>query len=130
MKKAEFSVPAMYADHHVAEVRRILEAIPGVSEIYASSAFQAVEVEYDPAVTNDLDIAVKLDEAGYLGEWSLPKEASVATYQSDDQQAYFRHTAVYESSRNLMGFTQQVKYEGRPLWPCPGFGVIRKQMEE
>ncbi len=76
MKTVTFEVPNLYGDHHVVEVRRILLEIPGVVDVYASSAFRMVEVSFDPEKTNDLVIALALDESGYLGEWSVPMEAS------------------------------------------------------
>lgn len=127
MKKHTFEVPALYGDHHVSEVRRLLTEIPGVQEVYASSAFQIIEVTYDENLTNDLEIAKKLDEAGYLGEWSLPIEINVPHDQG--QKPFFRHTQVFETARQVVGFSQQVSYSGRPLWPCPGMGVI-KTMED
>ena len=48
METTTYEIPSMYGDHHVIEVRRILQLIPGVEEVYASSAFQAVEVTFDP----------------------------------------------------------------------------------
>jgi copper chaperone CopZ len=51
MTSVTIDLPAMYADHHVVEVRRILFEIPGVKAVDASSAFQVVKVEYDPAAT-------------------------------------------------------------------------------
>ena len=77
MQTKRFEMPALFADHHVLEVRRILLELPGVTEVYASSAFQVVEVQYDESKINDLQIAMKLDEAGYLGEWTIPAEAGV-----------------------------------------------------
>jgi len=132
MKKVSYEVPAMYGDHHVQEVRRLLLDIPGVSEVYASSAFRLVEVSYDPAMTNDLDISVKLDNAGYMGEWSTTVEADIADNENKEAggQNYFRHTAIYEQSRQVIGFSQNVSYQGRSLWPCPGMGPIRGMDEE
>ena len=52
MEKTDIAVPAMYGDHHVLEVRRILLAMPGVEDVYASSGFQTVQVTYDPAKAN------------------------------------------------------------------------------
>ena len=98
MKTVTYDLPNLYGDHHVLEVRRILLEISGVVDVYASSAFRMVEVTYDPALTNDLDIAVKLDESGYLGEWSMPMEAGASTYLGDRSRSYFRHTAVYETT--------------------------------
>ena len=130
MKTVTYDLPNLYGDHHVLEVRRILLEIPGVVDVYASSAFRMVEVTYDPALTNDLDIAVKLDESGYLGEWSMPMEAGASTYLGDRSRSYFRHTAVYETTRQVVSFSQNVSYTGRPLWTCPGMGVIKNKMED
>jgi len=130
VKTVTYDLPNLYGDHHVLEVRRILLEISGVVDVYASSAFRMVEVTYDPALTNDLDIAVKLDESGYLGEWSMPMEAGASTYLGDRSRSYFRHTAVYETTRQVVSFSQNVSYTGRPLWTCPGMGVIKNKMED
>ena len=128
MEKFTLELPTMYGDHHVIEVRRILLALPGVVDVYASSAFQVVEVTYDPAQINDLQIKMKLDEAGYLGEWSIVTEPEAAASQQGRDQ-FSRHTTVYEQTKQVISFAQQVPYIGRPLWPCPGMGVI-KTMDE
>jgi copper chaperone CopZ len=131
MQKVTYETPSLYGDHHVIEVRRILSALPGVSDVYASSAFQIVEVTYDPEKINDLEIALKLDEAGYLGEWTVPIEAGATSYHAAaGLKPYFRHTAAYEQTRLVVSFAQNVSYLGRPLWPCPGMGVISKPVEE
>jgi copper chaperone CopZ len=129
MKKTTIELPTLYGDHHVVEVRRILLEIPGVEEVYASSSFQLVEVSYDPEKVNDLEISIKLDEAGYLGEWSIPVEAGVAEHLKETAQSFSRHTAVYETSRKVVSFAQKVNESGRPLWPCPGMGVMRRVEE-
>lgn len=129
MKTVTIKLPTMYGDHHVIEVRKLLMAIPGVENVYASSSFGIVEVVYDPAKVNDLEISMKLDEAGYLGEWSVPIEAGVVAQQESGKKPYFRHTAVYETTRQVVSFAQATTAPGRPLWPCPGMGVI-KPMEE
>ena len=129
MKTVTINVPNMYGDHHVVEVRHILMEMPGVIDVYASSAFRAVEVEYDEIQINDLEMTLVLDEAGYLSEWSVPIEAGTSTYQEDRSQTFFRHTAVYENTQQVVSFAQKVPYQGRPMWNCPGMGVI-KPMEE
>jgi copper chaperone CopZ len=129
MKQAIFEVPALYGDHHVIEVRRILLEIPGVQDVYASSAFQQVEVTYDPDKVDEQTISAKLGEAGYSGELPFPTEVNVAANE-DRSLTYFRHTAVYETNRQVVSFSQNVAYTGRPLWNCPGFGVIKNKMEE
>jgi hypothetical protein len=120
----------MYGDHHVVEVRRILAAVPGVLDIYASSAFRVVQVTYDESQTNDLDLQVSLDNAGYLGEWSILTETGMAVGSGEGTPPYMRHTITYEQVRQTVSFTQTVGYQGRPLWPCPGMGLIKGMDEE
>ena len=129
MQTKTFDVPTLYGDHHVIEIRRILLEIPGVVDVYASSSFQVVEVSYDETKVNDLEIAVKLDQAGYLGEWTIPVEIGVFPQSETVQEPFFRHTEVYETTRNVVGFSQNVSYSGRPLWPCPGMNPSKKVEE-
>jgi copper chaperone CopZ len=130
METKVFEVPALYADHHVTEVRKILLGLEGVTNVYASSAFQVVEVTYDENKVNDLEIAVKLDDAGYLGEWSLPIETGTAAQTTQGQNPYFRHSTTYETTKQTVSFGQKVSYQGRPLWHCPGIGAVRMDEEE
>lgn len=130
METAVIEIPTMYGDHHVLEVRKILLAIPGVNDVYASSNFGVVKVTFDPSLTNELEIKMKLDEAGYLGEWTMPVEFISAEEKFGDQPKFFRHTDVYETVKGVVTFTQNVNYTGRPLWPCPGMGIIREKMED
>jgi copper chaperone CopZ len=131
MQTKRFEMPALFADHHVLEVRRILLELPGVKEVYASSAFQVVEVKYDESQINDLQLAMKLDEAGYLGEWTIPAEVGPeAQRTASEPRPFFRHSAVYETTKKTVAFAQRVGYQGRPLWHCPGMGTIRVHQEE
>jgi len=130
MEKKSFELPAMYADHHVVEVRRLLLEIPGVQDVYASSAFQVADVTFDPDQVSADELAEKLSEAGYLGEFSVVAEAGKPAVSSNGDETYFRHTEVYEQTKGTIGFTQEVSYVGRPLWPCPGMGVIKSMEEE
>lgn len=130
MEKKSYDLPAMYADHHVVEVRRILLEMPGVDDVYASSAFQVVEVTYDPDLIEEPEIAGKLEEAGYLGELTINAEAGTPATSKNGDGVYFRHTEVYEQTKETIGFAQNVSYAGRPLWPCPGLGVIKTIEEE
>jgi copper chaperone CopZ len=129
MKTKSFEAPALYGDHHVTEVRRILLEMEGVTEVYASSAFQIIEITYDEARINDLEIAVKLDEAGYLGEWTVPVEIGTSPDQPVGQKPYFRHSTTYETVKQTVSFAQRVNYQGRPLWHCPGIGVVKMDEE-
>jgi copper chaperone CopZ len=115
----------MYGDHHVTAVRRLLLALPGVKGVYASSSFRVVEVQYDEKYLSPAQLEAALQEAGYMGDLSIPAETGVAvTQDGSGGQTYFRHTAAFEQTGKSVGFTQQVSYQGRPLWPCPGMGAI------
>ena len=124
MEKIKLDLPAMYGDHHVTEVRRILLLLPGVSQIYASSAFRQAEISFDPAVISSAQISEALANAGYIGE--LPAFTEAATASSETSvPGVPRHTVIYEQTRQYVSFTQNIAAQGRPLWPCPGMGVIR-----
>ena len=124
METKAFEAPALYGDHHVSEVQRILKELPGVEDVYASSAFQAIEVTFDKKKITADKIAARLEEAGYLGEIPMLAEAGVAVEKKEGD-GIFRHTAVYETVKQTVSFAQRVQYQGRPLWPCPGLGVVK-----
>jgi copper chaperone CopZ len=126
MQTFTLALPALYGDHHVIEVRRILLALPGVEEVYASSSFHIVEVVYDPGRVDEETIIACLGEAGYLDSLDTPVEPAAASYQADGPAASFRHTAAYAQTRQVVSFAHNVAYAGRPLWPCPGMGPIEK----
>lgn len=133
METASISVPAMYGDHHVLEVRRILLALPGVAAVNASSCFHTVTVDYDPTKASIAEIRARLDEAGYLEALPVPVETGTAVSQDAkrDEEIFFRHTAVYEQIKQMVSFAQHVGHTGRSLWPCPGVGVIKRaELEE
>lgn len=131
MKTVTYETPVIYGDHHVLEVRRILSELQGVTDIYVSSAFHVVQVEYDPKKINDLEIAKKLDEAGYLGEWTIPIEIAAKPLGEEGDKPFFRHTETYETIKHTVSFAQTVATQGRPLWPCPGMGLTNKnKMDE
>jgi copper chaperone CopZ len=129
VKTTQIEVPAMYADHHVLEVRRILLELPGVTAVLASSGFQLVEVTYDPAEIEETVIHETLAAHGYLGGMLTPAEPGKAAYKNEAN-SFFRHTEAMESTRNMVSFAQKVAVTGRPLWNCPGFGVIKTTMED
>lgn len=124
MKTMNVSVPAMYGDHHVAEVRRLLLALPGVQDVYASSAFQVAEVTFDPAQIESAVIERTLGDAGYLGELAMPAESGRPVTESNGSAKYYRHTAVYAQTGRAVGFGQTVVSDNRALWPCPGMGPV------
>jgi len=75
METITIDLPKMYGDHHVTDVRRILLAMPGVEDVYASSAFRVARARIDPAKISEADLRAKLEEAGYLGDQSIETEA-------------------------------------------------------
>ncbi len=123
METKTFEAPALYGDHHVTEVRRILLELTGVVDVYASSAFQTIEVTFDPEKISAEAISTRLEEAGYLGEIPMLAETGTAVQRKEGDE-FFRHTAVYETVKTV-SFAQRVNYEGRPLWPCPGLGTVK-----
>jgi excisionase family DNA binding protein len=65
MENTLFTIPSMYADHHVIAVRQALLALSGVEEVWASSAWQQVQVTYDPVTLSPDDLSQALEHAGY-----------------------------------------------------------------
>jgi len=125
MQKTVFDVPTMYGDHHVLEVRRILFELRGVEDVNASSCFQTIEVSYDPAKVSEEELKARLGEAGYLDEMQIPVESGIPAQKAQSNgNAYFRHTTAFEQTKQVVNFAQTVTYSGRPLWSCPGIGVI------
>jgi len=125
VEKLTIDLPAMYGDHHVVEVRRILLELPGVEDVYASSSFRAAEISFDPAKIETETITSKLDESGYLGELPIPEETDVPATEGNGKKPFFRHTEAYEETKKVVSFAQNVGFEGRALWPCPGMEPIK-----
>lgn len=133
METFTLELPAMYGDHHVTEVKRLLMTLPGVAEVYASSGFRLVEIEFDSAQTTTDQITTCLDEAGYLGDLMIPVEIgaeSTTEGRSNGARLLFRHTAANEKANRTIRFAQSLPATGRPLWPCPGLGTIPSQHSE
>jgi copper chaperone CopZ len=102
----------VYGDHHIASVTRVLEAMPGVGAIHVSPAAHAVRLEFDPSRQTPAAIERALASAGYtVGD---PERVV-----SPSGPAAPRHTATLGDT---LAFTHEPPaWEGRPLWPCPGF---------
>lgn len=82
MSSVVVNVPGMYADHHVVEVRRILLQMPGVTAVYASSAFGIVEIGFDAEGAAADGLVRCLAEAGYVSELPTPMESGDAASDS------------------------------------------------
>ena len=128
METVTIDLPKMYGDHHVTDVRRILLAMPGVEDVYASSAFRVARARIDPAKISEADLRAKLEEAGYLGDQSIETEAWKTGTPADVVDNPFRHTAALENVKGV-AFGQKVEEAGRALWPCPGMGPLQKMDE-
>ena len=127
METLSLELPAMYGDHHVVEVRRLLLEMPGVTDVYASSSFQVVEVAFEPDKADADAVKARLDEAGYLGELPIPAEAGIRASGRRDglgEYRYRRHATDAEAG-DAVAFSQTVPYSGRPLWPCPGMEPLK-----
>ena len=130
METFRLDLPAMYGDHHVAEVRRLILELPGVEDVYASSGFRLVEVQYDETKLEPGKIEAVLEEAGYLGELPIAIEQGTIEEREDGEKPFFRHTAAHAQTGQAVSFAQTVPFAGRPLWPCPGMGPIVQQKSE
>ncbi len=130
MEVITLELPALYGDHHVIEVRRLLLEMPGVEEVYASSGFRVAEVKYDPEKVSVEEIKDILDKAGYIGELPIPRETGIAVNQGNGQGTFYRHTEAYEKVSGVVSFAQQVESERRALWPCPGMNPIISMDED
>ncbi len=88
MEKVTFSIPAMWADHHVLAVREALSRVSGVEDITASAMYKDVVIQYDPTTTNPDTLAQVLSEAGY----DIAKSPELPTYPEriDDSSDWFQ----------------------------------------
>jgi copper chaperone CopZ len=73
----------MFADHHVLKAREALLKLSGIDDVYASSAWQAVIVTYDPAAIQPEVIEQALAEAGYGPDGTTPVLAGSADQYKD-----------------------------------------------
>jgi hypothetical protein len=122
MQKSTFNTPALYGDHHVTEIRCMLFSLPGIKDVYASSAFHIVQVEFDETVIQHEALLRILEDTGYLSQIPMLAE----TGEAEQGDSFFRNTATYASIKKTVSFAQKTPYTGRPLWNCPGMGVIKK----
>jgi copper chaperone CopZ len=129
MQTVTYQLPAMYGDHHVVAVRKLLLAAPGVIDVHASSSFQSVEVQFDEETLDPACLEQLLDEAGYLQQLLLPVENGVPANGQNGKGEFYRHTAAKEAAVSIVGFSRKVPAAGLALWPCPGFGRLSRESE-
>ena len=118
MEKVTLSVPGMYGDHHVLAVRDILGSLPGVEDVYASSAFKQVVVKFDPAKANPAGFESALSAQGYMNEVPWPEF-------TDEVKGHKQGGSQFVVAS---GIAESVRFEAPPVnWgaggprPCPGF---------
>ena len=108
MASVVVDVPSMYADHHVVEVRRILLQLPGVTTVYASSAFGLVEIDFDAEVTGADDLERRLAEAGYVSDLSTPAESGEAAGDPTTSAGqYRRSTTTHAAAGTAVTFRRE-----------------------
>ena len=118
MDKLLLTIPTLFGDHHTTAVGQILGDLEGVKDLYVSSAFNQVNLSFDKKKISPEQIETLLAEHGYSSE--EPETASVASAG----ERINRHTAAITGVGDTLSFAQAATpYEGRPLWPCPGFSV-------
>ena len=118
MDKVTLSVPGMYGDHHVLAVRDLLGKLPGVENIYATSAFKQVVVTFDPAKSKPADFENMLKAEGYMESEARPDITDAIKAQRHGGSQFVVASGMAES----------VRFEAPPVnWgaggprPCPGF---------
>ncbi len=118
MEKVVFTIPTLYGDHHTTAVRRLLEPLPGVSNLLVSAAYRQVSLTYDSGKTPLQVIEKTLADQGYApgeGELTFPIQTTFAEEAT-------RHTASISGTGTSLAFAEVTHVvQGRPLWPCPGF---------
>jgi copper chaperone CopZ len=65
MDQLTLTIPGLYADHHVMQVRQSLLPLKGVETVVASAAFKELTVEFDPAKITRDEIVDAVTRAGY-----------------------------------------------------------------
>lgn len=68
MADVTFSVPGMYADHHVSAVVDALNTVDGISKIVASSSRRKLTITFDAAKVSAQQLEEALTGAGYNAE--------------------------------------------------------------
>lgn len=116
MEKLNLNIPAMYGDHHVLAVRRLLEALPGVESVYASSAFKHVVVTFDPAKTSPAAIEQALKDNGYVPGADMPAPVWKPVQQEGPR--FVRASGLAQMTSFMV--PAMPMGAGAPR-PCPGF---------
>jgi copper chaperone CopZ len=118
MEKVTLNVPGMYGDHHVLAVRDLLGKLPGVENIFATSAFKQVVVTFDPTKSKPADFEKVLKAEGYMESEARPDITDTIKAQRHGGSQFVVASGIAET----------VRFEAPPVnWgaggprPCPGF---------
>ena len=119
MEKLVLTIPTVYGDHHTTAVRRLLEPLPGVSNLLVSAAYRQVSLTFDAGKTSRQAIEKALAAQGYApgveADLAVPVQSILAEEGT-------RHTANLAGTGSSLAFAEVTHVvQGRPLWPCPGF---------
>ena len=86
MAKTVLDVPTLWADHHVLKVREALVNLDGVNDVYASSAWKQVLVDYNNKKVKKADLEKALADAGYpVGKGEVPVVVQPTEIRRDPQ---------------------------------------------
>jgi copper chaperone CopZ len=88
MDKVTFSIPAMWADHHVLDVRQALGQVGGVEEVLASAMYKDVLIKYDPTSATPEILADALAKAGF--KVAEAPELPAHPERTDDKSDWFQ----------------------------------------
>jgi len=118
MEKVTLNVPGMYGDHHVLAVRDILGKLPGVEDVYASSAFKQVVVKFDPAKVEPSAFESALSAEGYMDDQQWPEITDKIKGQKHGGSQFVVASGIAESVRFS---APPVNFGAGGPRPCPGF---------
>ncbi len=111
LQKETISLPAMYGDHHVVEVRQIVTALPGVKEVRASASRRKIFITFDRAQVTLEAISAALAQGGFA-----PGAAPAAASETGD------HLPIVAAADQVD--VRESKYSPPPAFGvCPGLEV-------
>ena len=117
MASMTLTAPTMFADHHVLKAREALLALSGIEDVYASSAWRAVIVIYDPSAIQPEAIEGQVAQAqGALAvEMEMSAVFTVAAFRE------------MEAAGLLVVSDELSDYTWRPGFKTPGFNEAREK---
>ncbi len=99
MESVCVDIPAMYGDHHAAEVHQFVAILPGVQEARASAAFRQLTVIFNPEVVTREVILEQIQKAGYPIADGTPEEPNPAVAQTALSRSTLRMTQTHIADR-------------------------------